>query len=185
MKIRLALGIACLMLVSHRSAIAQDSPGNISVFADNNASSCALLDQNEEQFTVYVFHTNVSGMAFSDFRVTASGGFSATYLNETYAQPGHVGDFRNGISLAYGLCMNGPLLLGSISYQGHGTSASCSYLDVVAWRYPWPATEDCSFEDHPAPPLGKLYVNPSPQCQPFCTVATQPTTWGSVKALYR
>jgi hypothetical protein len=184
MKLSILIFLLAFVGIDATRAAAQ-APGNITVFGDQAASTCSVTDTAPQVLTLYVFHTNFSGMAISDFRLTASSGFLATYLSETYSQPGHFGDFRNGISFGYGVCANGPLLLGSISYQGHGTSEVCSYLDVVAWRFPWPATEDCIFEDYPAPPLGKLYVNPSPQCQPYCAVATEPTTWGSVKALYR
>jgi hypothetical protein len=166
--------------------VSAQSPGNITVFADQTASSCSIADVAPGTLTVYVIHTNFSEKNSSDFRVSASSGFHAGYVGESYnPQLGHVGDFQNGISFGYGVCMAGPLLLGTISYQGFGTSESCSYLDVVAWRFPWPDTQDCIFEDYPAPPLGKLVVNPTPQCQPYCLVATEPMTWGSVKALYR
>jgi hypothetical protein len=171
--------------IGAENARAQPSPGNLTVFADQSASSCSVNDTAPGVVTVYVLHTNFSEMLSSDFRVAVSSGFHGTYLNETHAQLGHVGDFRNGISFGYGGCASGPLLLGTMSYQLAGTSEPCSYFDIVAFRLPWPWTEDCSFNDWPAPPLGKLYVNPSPQCPPYCVVATEPTTWGSVKALYR
>jgi hypothetical protein len=175
-----------VVLVSPRIAASQDKPGNITVFADEAGVSCSITDQTPGPITVYVLHTNMSGMAFSDFKVAESSGFLATYVSETIEPGGHVGDFRNGITLGYGSCVNGPLLLGSISYQGVGTSAPCSYLDVVAWRFPWPGTQDCVGDDYPAPPLGRLYVNPQPgECSLWCSVLTEQSTWGQVKALYR
>ncbi|HEX6791743.1 MAG TPA: hypothetical protein VF247_10575 [Candidatus Krumholzibacteria bacterium] len=174
-------------LFGSRPVAAQYAPGNITAFADPTGTSCSITDQTPGPFNVYVFHTNFGGMYGVNFRVSESGGFHATYLSETLEAPGHYGDFRNGIDLVYGACRNGPVLLGTISYEGHGTSESCSYLDIVGWHYPWPETGDCIFMDYPAPPLGKLYVNPQPGlCQPWCgVVATAPATWGKVKALYR
>ena len=167
-------------------AAAQDSPGNITLFADPAANSCSITDQAEGPFTVYVIHVNMSGFAWSDFRVTESSGFLATYVSETVETLNHVGDFRSGINVAYGSCVDGPLLLGTITYEGHGTSQPCSYLDVVPWRFPWVDTQDCNFQSFAAPPLGKLCVNPQPGlCEPWCSVATEQTTWGGVKALYR
>jgi hypothetical protein len=175
-----------VILGGKRIAASQEAPGNITVFADEAAASCSITDQTPGPITVYVMHTNMSGMAVSDFKVAESIGFLATYISETIETIGHVGDFRNGITLAYGTCRDGPLLLGSISYQGHGTSTPCSYLEVVAWRYPWPYTTNCTEHDYQAPPLGRLYVNAQPgECPLWCSVATEQSTWGRVKALYR
>jgi hypothetical protein len=181
----LALAAAC---VSGASEVAAQYPpsGNITVFADAAGSSCVLLDETSSQFTVYIIHTDSDEKLSSDFRVLESAGFLATYISESILPLGHFGDFRSGISLGYGLCQAGSIMLGSIVYQGQGASAPCSYLDIVAHRFPWPATQACVFSDHESPPLGKLYVNPQPGgCEPWCLVATRQSTWGSVKSLYR
>ena len=164
----------------------QPVPGNITVFADAAALSCSITDQAPGPITLFVFHTNFSEMVTADFRVSESDGFHATYLGETI-EPGHIGDFRGGILFVYGVCRDGPLLLGTISYQGHGTSESCSYVDVVGWNFPWPATSNCNFQDFATSPLGKMYVNPQPgACQTWCgVVPTTQATWGKIKALYR
>jgi hypothetical protein len=161
-------------------------PGNITVFADPAASSCFASDNAAGSLILYIFHTNFSGMLTSNFRIAESSGFHAIYASETIAVPAHVGDFRSGVLLGYGECQGGSLLLGTLTYTTLGTSVPCSYLDVVAAPpYPWPATESCSFEDYPALPLGKLYVNPGAACQMWCTVATEQSTWGKIKAMYR
>ena len=162
-------------------------PGNITIFGDQGATECSLVDSPGGTLTLYVFHTGFSGMLSSDFRVQESSGFHASYVSESIDVPIHDGDFRSGIFLGYGECLGGSILLGTVTYATHGQSEDCSYLDVVEGQiYPWPATESCFFEDSPAPSLGKLYVNPNSSCHPWCVVvATEETTWGKVKALYR
>jgi len=181
----LVLVQAIVSLTDMRIVAAQS--GNITAFADEAASSCSITDQTIEPFTIYVFHTNFSQMLDVYFRVYESPGFHAIYIGESVNGLVSVGDFRNGIGLLYGVCRDGPMLLGTISYQGNGTSEPCSYVDIVGWRASLPLTGDCNFAEYPAPSLGNLYVNPQPgACEPWCdVVTTEPTTWGKVKALYR
>jgi len=185
--IPILVGMLVCLMPPHRSMA--DSPGNITVFADPAGSSCAIVDQVPGLFTLYVLHTNMDGMVSSDFRVIESSGFHATYVNET-VPPIHVGSLQAGISVGYGACVVGPLLLGTITYAGDGTSVPCSTIDVVGnpnsveSSYAW--TQSCLFDILAAPQMGSLYVNPQAgQCGPWCALATQPTTWGRVKALYR
>src|SRR5262245_1695725 len=89
-----------------QNAFAQPS-GNITVFADPAASVCFANDTGAGTITLYIVHTNFSGMLSSRFRVTESPGFHATYMNETTTVPIHGGDFRSGIFLGYGECQGG------------------------------------------------------------------------------
>lgn len=160
--------------------------GNITVYADDIANSCAVSDTSPGSLTLYVIHNNFSGMLSSDFRIVESSQFQASYLGETINTPVHTGTFRAGVFLGYGECREGSLLLGTISYQKHGTSAACSYVTVVAgFIYPWPETQSCFFQELSAPPLGPLYVNVDSACPAWCVVAVEATTWGKVKAMYR
>ena len=137
--------------------------------------------------------TNMTNINSSKFKVVENGGFQATYLSENVLVSSHFGSFRLGIDIAYGSCNTGSLLLGSISYDGHGTSQACSYIDVVAnpnppGFFPFPAEQTCAFEWYEAQPIGKLYVNPvEGLCNATCggPVAIEPSTWGRVKMLYR
>src|SRR5687767_7074938 len=186
LRIAALLALTAASVSGASEVAAQSLSGNITVFADPAASSCVLLDETSNQFTVYIIHTDSHEKVYLDFRVVESAGFLATYISESILPLGHFGDFRSGISLSYGFCQAGSIVLGTMVYQGHSTSAPCSYLDIVAHRFWWPATEDCNFIDYESPPLGKLYVNPQPGgCEPWCLVATRQSTWGSVKSLYR
>lgn len=168
------------------SRVVAQQPGNITIFADPAASTCFVEDAGPGTITLFVLHTNFSEMLSSSFRVVESAGFHAIYVSETVSTSVHGGDFRSGIFLGYGECQNGSLLLGKLTYATLGTSEACAYLDVVAGEiYPWPEAQSCLFEAYPAPPLGKLYVNPDGQCQVWCSVPTQASTWGKVKAMYR
>jgi len=183
--------IACLGMV--RGSLA-GLGGNITVYADPEASECAVTDDAVGPITVYVFHTNIAVPIYSSkFRVVESAGFSATFVSQNVLFAGYVGSFRDGIDMPYGGCFTGSLLLGTIVYEGHGTSAGCSYIDVAAnpnppGIFPFPAAASCHFDWYEAWPIGKLYVNPvEGECEAKCgsVVAVQGSTWGHVKALYR
>lgn len=82
----------------------------------------------------------------------------------------------------------GSRMLVTVTYAGLGTSALCSYLDVVAhpnFEHLGILVQTCTFENVPAPTRGRLHVNPNATCAPWCVVSTEETTWGGVKALYR
>jgi hypothetical protein len=74
-----------------------------------------------------------------------------------------------------------------LTYQVVGTSAPCATLEVV----PYPGEDylrawDCSGNAVEARTFGPLWVNYIPSCGSlWCVLATEETTWGRVKALYR
>jgi len=181
-----------LLICVSQGAFAQSAGGNISVFADPSASSCTLVDAAPVLFDVFVVHTEMTdtwGMIGARFKLLEGAGFSASYVSESIAVQGHVGSVVTGIGLGYDVCSFGTLLLATVTFQGYGTSTPCSYLDIG----PDPASggttaiaQNCFFDVYLTPSVGKFYVNPEPgQCPPNCIVATKPTTWGGVKALYR
>jgi hypothetical protein len=163
----------------------------ISVFADAMGSACSVVDQQESVFTVYIIHHYANCSISVEMSVVEGGGFGATYLNETHLSFVQIGDFRSGIAIGYGEAKNGTILIGTMQYAGHGTSTLCSWLDTSGSPNspgiptPYPLVQDCSFYLYPGTSRGPLYVNPASGCDGWCVVATQPATWGRVKALYR
>lgn len=170
-------------------ADAQPAGGNISVFADAAGSSCSLVDVVNAPINVYIVHTNLppSGLTGSRFKMVESPGFQATYVAETIALPNYFGSLMTGIAFVY-TCTTQTMLLATVTFNGHGTSTTCSYLDIAGDPAfsDVPIAQNCAFDLYPAPSVGKLLVNPDPiLCQPPCAVPTRPSTWGQVKGLYR
>jgi hypothetical protein len=119
-----------------------------------------------------------------------SAGFGAVFLAENIPFF-HIGTFLDGVSIAYGECKTGMLLIGTVTYQGSGTSAICSTVDTAgnpnspAGSTQRPLVQTCDFQLYEVTSATPLYVNPSTECAPSCVVSTRPSTWGGVKALYR
>ncbi len=122
----LAIALALLIVGCWRNAHAGPG-GNITVFADAGGTACSLFDSSSP-FTVYVVHSNISEpVNGSRFRIVESASFGATFVSETVLFSPFVGSLRSGIDVLYGGCVTGSVVVGSISYQGHGTSQPCSY----------------------------------------------------------
>ena len=166
------------------ASLAFGQAGSIGLFADTGASGCSLVDPFFMAQSVYVIHVFTPGATASEFMVAQSGGFNMIFTGEIQHQPTSIGSVMTGISIGYGGCFAGPILRVTMNYLGQGLSAPCSYLQVV----PHPMNQsgaiemvDCGFVKRPATG-GRLIVNPNATCQ--CSVPTQETTWGKVKALY-
>jgi hypothetical protein len=90
------------------------------------------------------------------------------------------GSSPTDISIGFASCLPPPILVLTMTYQLFGTSSACSELRTAppdGFPVAIAADGDCSFVELPIRDLQSLHVN--------CPVATEPTTWGKVKALYR
>jgi hypothetical protein len=132
--------------------------------------------------TVYAALT-VFGADGVRFRVAASPGFTGVWLSD--ATPYYkVGSSPTDLEVGFNKCLIGTNLVATITYQVFGTS-TCSDLSIAAPAgFIAPFFDDCGFEEIPLFNNGPLHVNCSGSfnCSP---VATEPTTWGRVKSLYR
>jgi hypothetical protein len=155
----------------------------INLYADPGYSVRQAFDTTPGLLKVYVVHEYTSGAVASSFRIAASPGFTGTWVSDSSPFTSILGTSQTGIYMSYGGCVFAPTLILEVTYALSGTSSTCSFLEVVNHPdQPFIMTPDC-FADEPGPARGgKLIVNPNASCS---TVATQPTTWGRVKSLYR
>ena len=171
MKKVLLLMVAVLMISSVAMATEQ-----ISVFTDGTGTNCALGNiAGQFSPTATVVETSSTGSTGSRFKVTFPVG-TAFFGFTTPWVP--VGALNTDLSLAYGSCLNGTIVLGTINAiygAGTGTLEKADLQAKIIYT-------DCNFGEYEA--IGGLfYVNGSGPCLP--AVATEPSTWGQVKALYR
>jgi hypothetical protein len=189
-----ALAAAAVLGTAYTPASGQDSynTGLLHLYSEYNGSTCFAVDRSPGTLTVYVYHDAIGpdGAAGSYFRIVTGGGFTGEYLSESYGSHATLGSMRDGIHVIYdGACLDGPVWVAQISYTTYGTSPSCSYVAIVA--HPDAASgmievDDCNYALHATPVSElRLMINWGWSCQPWCIVATEETTWGKVKALYR
>jgi hypothetical protein len=161
----------------------------VRLFSDEAGTSCELAAV-PGLVRVYMFKTGSDGATGVRF----SAPMPACWAGATYAvdqiAPGltAVGNSQSDLIILLGGCMSGTVLLGDIAYiQGPNDTACCAYPVLPASNQVSILATDCVFAEVVAGGLPSLVVNPTPACPTDACrpLATNPTTWGQVKALYR
>lgn len=168
MKKVLLLMVAVLMVSNVAMA------NHFGVYADASGASCALGAAGVFNPSAAVIEKFSAGSTGSRFKVVFPAGTSFFGFNSPFVP---VGVLTSDLSLGYGQCLSGSIVLGTINaIYGAGTG------DVEkADLQPNILYTDCSFGEYPATG-GTFYVGTTGDCH---EVATEPSTWGQVKALYR
>lgn len=165
----LILVLVCVCLAGFAEA------RKVLIFSDLAFTDSTLTDNTPRVVNLYVVHTDFTHSVGVRFATEASAGFTGVWLSETSAYF-TVGNSTTDISIAYGACLEPPVLALTMSYQLFGSS-SCSSLGVVPPNgFPFIVCDEGCFGEYTCDG-GAMKVN--------CPVATEPTTWGKVKALYR
>lgn len=193
------------LLLTASPAVATQPEGalvpTIEVSAEQFAYDCQLTNDTGPGIrTVYVRHEFNIGATASRFKLAMGPGATMTYISESHSLGMTAGNTQDGISVCYGACMPGALVVATVTYMFNGSTANCSRLSVV----PHPSAETVEVIGCTGVPeiasTSDLYVLapgaicgcPSPQvfagtpqsfdCSP---VSTESVTWGAIKALYR
>lgn len=165
---RMLLLLVSLLLISSVSMA-----DHIGVYSDASGASC-YLGNIAGQFspTATVIHKFALGATGSLFNISFPPGTSFFSFSSPYVPIPDVG----GISLGYGQCLSGSIVLGNIL----AVYAPGTVQIVPADLHTNILYTDCSFTEKTATG-GRAYVNTTGDC----VLAVEPSTWGSVKALYR
>jgi hypothetical protein len=182
MKKALLLSFALMLVAS----LAFAQAGSVGIFADPQGLSCNLVDQvpaGVKQY--YVVHVYTTGATASQYRAkvpTCMTGTGAMYLADTNLFGVTIGNSQTGVAVAYGACMVGPINTQIISVFGMGlTPACCRWVVDGDPAVGQVSGADCAFIVF-NPTGGQAMINPTSGCQ--CSIPTEDTTWGQVKALY-
>jgi hypothetical protein len=181
---RFALLMVCLLALA-APAFGQitGKVGDISAYADDQGSNCNITAAGGNSLVmVHLVHkfSDGGGATGARFKAVFPTGFTFLGFTPTGVP---IGDIRTDLSLGYGVCITGTTDLGTVSLFSVTASPTCSYLSIVAAdNFANPIATDCSFGEYTVK-TGSAIVNPDGTCQ--CNIATQPTTWGKVKSLYR
>lgn len=175
------LALTILLLTVAMPAMAIQTIG---IFADPAATSCEISDPGGNvQVKVYVVQTSdVQPVVGSAWKLEWDAGMSMDYISDDTTPYSKVGDAANGVSVFYFTCTAGTILIDTVTFLSHGTSAPCSYMRLGPHPTQNRVIIQCNFAGTPFV-AGEGIVNPTPACT--CNVTTEPATWGRVKALYR
>lgn len=156
----------------------------LQVYADQGLTQCTLLDNAPRIVNIYISATSYECGTGVQFRVTESAGFTGVWLSDVSPYTS-VGNSRTDIAIGWGFALTtGEIAILNMTYQMLGTSA-CSTISIAPLPgFLAPECSGCLFVLLPCTVGAPLHVNcdGSFNCNP---VATEPSTWGSVKALYR
>lgn len=169
------------------------SYGRIMLYSDAGLSECSLTNMGSGITDVYVVHsTSGTDGANLDFtgivlRLTPSTGFNGAWLEDIVpAGMSSNGTSPSGIGIGYGTCRFGELLALHVRYEMQGPSLSCSFVEAVPYpSYPWIIETTCGEGLEFPVDDGRIFVNPDSSCPCEAPLATEPTTWGRIKAMYR
>jgi hypothetical protein len=171
MKKVLLLMLAVLMVSSVAMA------DHIGIYTDDTGSSC-ILNSTPFQSQTAVIHKFSAGTTGSRFKIATSSPGMVFAFNTTYST---IGTYDSDISVGYGAtCLTGSIVVGHLLIAGGaGPAGSMSVLTApgqLGILY-----LQCNFAEKIATG-GTAYVLSSGPCN---EVATENSTWGQVKALYR
>jgi len=157
--------------------------GDISAYADETGSACDLAaNGGNAPVPLFIVHkfSDGGGATGCRFKITTPAGMSIFGFNTTFVP---IGQVTSDLSLGYGVCINATTSLGSVIAFSSTPSPLCSYVSVVAAdNFSDPISTDCSFGEYKVE-TGQAIVNNDGNCP--CNIATQPSSWGKVKSLYR
>lgn len=159
---------------------------SIGIYEDQGALNCEISDPGGAVTkTFYVVVTNAP-IAFggSVWKLEWDAGVTMTWIGDSTSPYFSVGNAKDGVSIAYVPCEGGTFKIDAVTMMSFGTSAPCSRFRLVPHpTQGGPMSLTCGgFSPLPIIP-GEGIVNANGTCS--CNVATAPTTWGGVKALYR
>jgi hypothetical protein len=155
--------------------------GSIGIFADPAATNCNLAAPVGGAAFYYIVHVYTPGATGSEYAAPKPACLSATWLADTNAFPVTVGNSQTGVSVGYGTCRVGPILVQTMTYLTTGATNCCYYPVVPHPVNGGPNVVDCA-EHLLIATAGTAIINSQPTC--LCDVPVQDTTWGGVKALY-
>jgi hypothetical protein len=181
MKKILMICLTITMVVAGSAMAQQDSFG---IFMDQAGLVCENTPSAPSPIQLFVVHKTGTAAAGSQFKLVNSSGWSLSA--STIAPFLTIGDAFSDVSLAYAGCVNGPaiavILLSGFAFPVPGTP--CGVVEVVAAPgKSAPLTVDCNFAELPATG-GRFVFNGDTSC-PCNIIATEESTWGKVKNLYR
>jgi hypothetical protein len=184
MKICMSMVMVAVMLCSLATVPSHADVGRLSLSTDDTGWLCEFNDPGGVLITVFVVHKLYIGNSTGvRFRIEPPAGAAWSYLgfNTTFVP---IGTANLDLSVGYGQCLTGSATVGTALWYSFAASPSCGTLAIEpATGFQTMIATDCSFGEFPITGSNGV-VNGNNSCCCNCG-ATKPTTWGSVKGLYR
>ena len=157
----------------------------IELFADAGRTACDVADHQPSVVTLHVFLTGPDTATLAGFKAQIPACWTgATWLADVTDYVS-IGTSQGEMSVAFGQCLAPPVHVAQIMIATSGTAPGCcNYAIQQPVSFPLQYV-DCGFAEINAAPGQSVTINATASCPCMLPVAVQPTTWGSVKSLYR
>lgn len=175
-----AVTIAFLAVLVASSAFGQ--AGTIGIFADPNGTNPNLVDNGPGIYSVYVVHVDVSGSEGCQFSAPLPACYPGSFLSDGNVHDVVLGNSQDGVSVAYGQCLSGPIHVLTINVFNQGLTQQCCRW----WVRPHPDNVNQQIE---ATNCSRDFIYPLGAPGTFnadagCGDPYEESTWGRVKKLY-
>jgi len=176
-------GMLLALVLVFSASIAFAGPGSIGIFADNAGTNCNLPDAAGFGM-YYIVHVNTTGSTACMYMALKPACFTGNFFADQNVFGVVVGNSQTGVSVGYGSCLTGNILVQTMVFMTSGTTPNCCYWTVVP--HPFASSGkieavDC-FDQKWYPTGGQGIVKSLPSCN--CNVPAEETTWGKVKAIF-
>lgn len=180
----IAMVLALAVLAIGRNALAVT--GQLELFADSHATSCALADA-PGLISVFVFQTaGEASTAVGWFAAPKPACWNATWIADNVSNATKVGGSQTAISVGFGICRPLPAFVLEILFISAGATPPCCEYSLTVPQGKTLAYLVCdTFWEQPLTIGRKVTINPDASCPCMLPVATEASTWGRVKSLYR
>lgn len=168
--------------------------GRIALYADADRQGCELVDVYPGVVQIHIFYEgDLAAQSVLFAAPTPECWKGAAWIGDVVFDPflsglGDTHDPAKGAMINLRGCRAAPVYLGYMSFMHEGRSRSCCIYEITGSQDTEdPSVIDCDGEIV-AVETGDLLVNPNPGCgcsDGLIVVATERTTWGQVKSLYR
>ena len=172
---KLLLLVVCLLLAA---APAGAQVGILALTTDIAGTDCVLTDDGPGTETYYVVHVDVvgaTGVLYSAAVPACATGVS--YITDIQQFPVKIGNSQVGASIGYGGCLSGTINAVQILCGVADLSPACCQWDLLTQTI-----TDCGFVDQQINTTNASFIDGNGSCP--CTVPTEETTWGHIKAIY-
>ena len=181
--------VALALIAGTFSPAVAQTDDRVSLWADASMNSCEIVDPGSGLVQVHMFHTGSQpARAVTFFAPTPQCWEGATWLGDVVASPflkQGVSTHSVGIQVNYLACLQPPVYLGYMNFILSGGAQPCCAYPVLPHIVDGAVLIiDCNFDERVGAG-GSAIVNANSSCRCPMPLATEESTWGRVKSLYR
>jgi len=187
--------LLALLLLSICDVTQSQAASRITLTGDAQGLECSISDVSPGYVEVHIWAHDADLLAIQFAAPAPDCWKGATWVADHVPVGIYIGNSQDylgsGLSVAFGVCVESPVYVGSISFNVQGRGGNCCEFPVLKAQndgYPGiegPIVVTCADPNHVAAVTASAFVNPTAQCACTASVPADDTTWGQIKAMYQ